>query len=236
MRFISILPAILLLLPLSALAESKLSKLDLNSDSITHISFFGDSIVYGIGDEINDGKGGYPSRLENRFPRAIFDNFGIPGIDSSHALSKVKRVFAKGAPNELYDGFIKADMIVIALGVNDYWDREPTGLSWRRIKRIRKAIREGVKSVTGQEPFVAVAALTPTIRSSTQKLFIEELNNILLRDSALGIKLRFDLLNSSFISPVDGLHPTSMGYSRLTDLAEKYLLGGAVEDLQSLKR
>ena len=95
---------------------------DWNCDQQFKITFTGDSIVQGVGDERNVNNGGYVLRLRRRLGQNVV-GFGIPGIHTDGLLRALQREFESGN-RDVIRKFKNADVIVIDVGRNDYWDEE----------------------------------------------------------------------------------------------------------------
>ena len=93
-----------------------------------NILIFGDSIPYGVGDEIdkkddngNEGKGGWSTRLRNKFESGktgnninnYFHNFEIPGAKTSDIVV----LFEDMCKHFIYDGV--NNIIIFSIGIND---------------------------------------------------------------------------------------------------------------------
>lgn len=177
---------------------------DINCDGKMKIAVFGDSIVRGVGDNID---GGYVSRLSSEMPHIEFQNFGIPGITSNELLEYIRSV----------QGIDGVDQIFISVGVNDYWNRKSPKESVYNIVGILNVFIDYYENRGLKVPSLKVMTLTPSTRIF-QLYFIDEVNALLL-DLDIA-EVRFDTLNIGFISN-DGLHPTPDGYEQLKEIFKK---------------
>jgi lysophospholipase L1-like esterase len=206
---------------------------DISCDAQFKIVFVGDSIVAGKGDTVNGGYGGYPLRIHRRFPEVDAVNFGISGISSNRLLAHLKSKLSRGDPNATARKFLDADMIVIDVGRNDWWN-EPVlggyspGLVVRNIARIVDFLRGYYLAHRGSAPLFAVATLLP-VNSSDQGPYVEEINRLLRlyrHSERLPVYLNFDKMDPHRLGG-DGLHPVSKGYTALARIAAAFLTGKA---------
>ena len=202
--------------------------IDYNCDQDAKLAFTGDSIVFGVGDTANENQGGYVLRTQEAFHAADVVNLGVPGVTSKRLLTGFKRNLKKKRGITVRKSK-DADFVLIQVGVNDYWEGGSPERVITNIKRLVQLLRTELKKDLGIEPVIAICTLTPTLRSF-QKPFVDEVNALLLRfsSSSLPVKVRFDNLNSAYISE-DGLHPTSSGYDAMAALVDAYIAG----DLQT---
>jgi lysophospholipase L1-like esterase len=196
--------------------------IDWNCDGQFKVVVVGDSIVYGRGDLDNDNRGGWVKRLGPALGVPAARNLGVPGITSSRLYSRLARKLRN--PNDpLRLQSLDADIFIIAVGTNDFFDHGDPSLTAREIKRIVSLARKRLGSNGHVTPFVLVAKLTPTTRGF-QRSFIENVNRLLARyrSDALPSHLRFDLMSEQNVS-FDGIHPISSGYEELSQIAAQYL-------------
>lgn len=201
---------------------SKRGLIDWNCDGQIKVVVVGDSIVYGRGDLDNNNRGGWVKRLGPALRLPAARNLGVPGITSSRLYSRLARKLRN--PNDpLRVQAIDADVFIVAVGTNDFFDHGDPSLTAREIKRIVSLARKRLGSNGHVTPYVLVAKLTPTTRGF-QRSFIENVNRLLARyrSEALPSHLRFDLMSEDFVS-FDGIHPISSGYEQLSTIAAQYL-------------
>jgi len=200
---------------------------DYNCDQQHKIVFIGDSIVRGIGDERYDGNGGYPVRLGNSYPSSTVVNLGQPGFSTKRLLRLVTKRIKNEPTSELRAAAANADIVVIGVGTNDFWEGNDPALTVRNIKRIVKLVRNELAKDLGVAPLMAVTKLTPTTRGF-QRDFVNSINALLdhFKSTALPVRLYFDVLPVNAIS-FDGLHPNSKGYDSMARIARKFIEGYA---------
>ena len=194
---------------------------DFNCDKALKIAFTGDSIVYGVGDLENKGRGGYVRRLAKSYTPVDFENLGVRGITSDQLLRGFKLNLRKTPPGRNYSKSVKTDMIIIDVGRNDYWGKRPAAFTVRNIRRLATFLRTELAKYSNSAPLVVVNTLAPTTREY-QKSFINAVNALLLKTPSLTIAARMDTINPDLISS-DGLHPASQGYIAMTALLKEYL-------------
>lgn len=209
---------------------------DLNCDQRHRVSITGDSIVKGVGDAKRDDDGGYVARLGEYYPGSEFVNIGIPGISSSRLLRDFKQNLNKPAEGTTKVKTRDIDQLIIQVGTNDYWERNPAALTVRNIKRLVKFLRTKLEEMNGTAPVIGIATLPPT-RRDFQNPFIHEVNSLLLKfnSSKLPVRIRFDTLPTRYIS-FDDLHPSSKGYNRMAKVVKKYVRGVSQKDARQRVR
>jgi len=210
------------------------SLVDYNCNGDLKIAITGDSIVRGVGDTVRPRRG-YPGRLRALLPGATVSNLGVPGVTSGGLLRGFKKHLNQPVPGATQRKTIRSDIIVIAVGVNDYWAKEPASRTVTNIRRLVRYLRTALKKKDGVAPLVVVATLTPNGRDFQQP-FVTEVNRLLLKldSSSLPVDIRFDLLEPSILS-ADGLHPDGAGYDVMATLAAGYLTGEAQELCRSAR-
>ena len=199
---------------------------DFNCDQRIKMTFTGDSIVSGVGDAILHG--GYPVRLRHRYANSTFNNLGNPGVRSGALLRQFVRATRDPNPSRTKTRLLNSDLILLDVGRNDFFEKNPAEFTVRNIQRLVSLLRNYVREVSdGVEPQIFVATLLPTARSFQQP-FIDAVNKTLLKASSSNfrVEVRFDkvpvrLLNS------DGLHPKAAGYEAMTKILENFLTGRA---------
>ena len=197
--------------------------IDRNCDQQLRINATGDSIVSGRGDEINDNRGGYVKRLSSRFRSAQVQNIGVSGITSMDLLQGYITNLSKEKVGKTKKKIEACDYLIIDVGRNDYFSKVEPGITVRNIARIVKYLRNYLRKTSQAEPVIGVATLLPTTRAY-QKPFVDEVNRLLLKfnSKALPVHLRFDRVSPDLISE-DGLHPTSAGFSVMTEIVTRFI-------------
>jgi lysophospholipase L1-like esterase len=198
--------------------------LDANCDGKVQIAIFGDSIVRGIKDTgIDASTGGYLRFLEKMFPKVTFVNGGIPGVDSKTLF----RAFIKNAPKQgkTYEALQGSDLVMIGVGINDYWSRVPAQTTIRNIQRTQSYVKKFSKQEFGVAPFTMTIAVTNTLRAFQQP-WVAGLNQLIFANSAkLGPIVPFNKLAAELVVSEDALHPDDLGYMRLADIVAAALRG-----------
>lgn len=226
------------LLPVSsriALACPQIDKLvDFNCDQTLKIAFVGDSVVAGVRDEPT-GRGGYVGRLAQVFVDAQVTNLGVPGVTTERLLHRLYNNFRRKGPTSVKNKLIDADVVLVDVGRNDYWNLLPPQATIRNIERIVYLLKSEIARISGVEPFVVVESLIPTARFY-QRTFIAEVNNLLTAEEtqASSIFLGFKKLKPTILS-WDGLHPSARGYDVMAKKVYKFL-SGAVKQNQLILR
>lgn len=200
------------------------SLIDYNCDQKLKIVFIGDSIVYGRGDTAHADSGGYVFRLATKFPRAEIAKLGVPGITTGSMLRQIKDALASVSSNDIKNKLRDADVIILDIGRNDYWDEVRSSLAVNNLRRIITTINDWYIKNKKILPYSAVNTLLPlnptkkTIRvkqlpyMSAFNINVIHLSNLKL----LKILGRLDLLSKDTISLYDGIHPTSHSYDFIT--------------------
>lgn len=197
-----------------------------NCDHILKVAFVGDSIVTGVGDENRNNRGGYVVRLRQRFPFAKFTNDGVPGVTTGRLIRYLKTEFKQKRRSRYYRRAFGADVVIVDVGRNDYWEHNASpAITARNIRRIAKILKRKRMRKHGVAPYVIVASLLPTNRGF-QAGFIDATNNYLngYNSPAMPLELDFYSMPRSLLAG-DGLHPTSAGYGWLSDLIEGHVFG-----------
>ncbi len=214
------------LLPIGAWACPRIDGLiDLNCDGKLKIVAVGDSIVTGIGDIKNNHKGGYVKRLRRHFPRAQIIGMGFSGCSSGRLLQDFTAALNQPGTGKTKKTLDNADLIIIDVGRNDYWDEKDPGLTVRNIARLTKLFKEKLGTSTGVPPWVTIAYMLPTKRSF-QWTFLIQINYYLshLNPADYKVQLNFHKLPLKTLS-WDGIHPNSKGYAEMEKMIKKYLTG-----------
>jgi lysophospholipase L1-like esterase len=199
---------------------------DYNCDERLRIPITGDSIVYGVGDGGTEGEErGYVARLQAALPEAEVYNVGVRGITSSRLLRALKRNLAKDPPGETILKLDAADIVVIAVGVNDFFEHAEPSRTVRNLRRIVAFLRRYYAERGEIVPVIKVSYLTPTLRGY-QRPFISAVNDLCrkLRSSALPMGPDYSTLDTSLLGE-DGLHPTASGYDVLARTLVRHLRG-----------
>lgn len=209
--------------------------IDYNCDGVLKVTFTGDSVVSGVGDIIRPA--GYVGRLATLLTDSNVKNLGMPGVTSIRLLRKYKESFASPLHNPVKVRSRNADIYVIDVGRNDYYNFKSPSITVRNIKRLVSFIKEAVVELNGVEPFVVVSTLIPTSRLF-QISFIKEVNRLLLDEKRRGLPvfLRFDQFSADSILSVDGLHPDGNGYDKIAIFIEEYIFGRLQEQLHRRRR
>jgi lysophospholipase L1-like esterase len=211
--------------------------IDFNCDGRHTITGTGDSIVFGVGDELHEGRGGYMQRLETLFPGSEVNNLGYPGIKTAQLLRFYKRLFKKRPDSAEALAVGNADILIIDVGRNDFFNRKSSRLTVATTQRLVSFLTTETKKLFGVSPLLVTTILTPSTRGF-QKGFIEQVNMIALKlrsQKRLPAYLRFDLMSPTLVSE-DGLHPSSAGFDLLGFLAEEYIRDEAQERSSALRR
>lgn len=210
--------------------------IDFNCDGEHRVSVIGDSIVFGTGDERNQGQGGYVLRLQSAFPDSTVNGFGYPGITTNRLLAYYKNLFAKEPCGKEITQLGKSDIIIIDIGRNDYFNRNSSTLTANTIKRLTLYLSTELEKRYGTAPLF-VSTILPLTRREIDLGFIKQVNMVLLRirGKSFPAFLKFDTLSPALLG-TDGLHPTSAGYDVLAGIAKKYIAGPAQTRSKSLRK
>ncbi len=202
--------------------------IDYNCDQTFKITALGDSIVRGRGDSANGDQGGYVRRLERI---ATVSNLGENGQTTRGLLLSLKR-----GGKAINRGLKDADIIIVDVGRNDYFDYLAEEMTLeqivRNIKRIGNlAAKKAANGDSTKAPFVLTGPLIRVNRTD-QNIYIGELNAVIRRFQARGLPayLEFDEHFSKSNLNADNLHPTSIGYVEIFDYVKKFIR----RDLQAL--
>ncbi|MBX7137596.1 MAG: SGNH/GDSL hydrolase family protein [Oligoflexia bacterium] len=195
---------------------------DFNCDQKLKIVFTGDSIVAGYHDAPAD-YGGYPTRIGLKFPDAEVKNLGISGIRTSQLLLSFSTALSRHGSNKQKRALQDADLIIIDVGRNDFWEKVKPVYSYRNIIRLKKLLKHYVEEESGVAPTVIASTLLPTARWFQQP-FISGINQLLLSHagSTLADEIRLDYLSLGVLSR-DGLHPDAHGYNVVANKVAKFL-------------
>lgn len=207
------LSAALLASPLNANAlcrhpvKNKLKLADVVCDDQLHIVIAGDSFVKGVGDTLNGNEGGYVLRLQQRYPKAIIENVGVPGVTTDRLRSGFMKNLAKKNPGETRYKVDRADLIILDVGRNDYFDDTDPAITVRNIKRTVKYLRKELKKLNGAPPYIVVSSLLPTLRPQ-QRPFVDKVNKLLIKQSTTDfpVLIRYDTI---YVGEVPTVVPTA---------------------------
>lgn len=184
---------------------------DYNCDQALKISIVGDSVVAGVRDEPSS-RGGYVGRLGETLTDAQVRNLGVPGITTERLLLRLHNNFRRKGNNSVKNKLLGADLVLIDIGRNDYWNLLPAEFTIRNIERIVSLLKTEIAKLSEVEPFIVVESLIPTTRFY-QRSFIAGINSLLNTEDtqASTIYPGFQKLKPTILS-WDGLHPSAKGY------------------------
>jgi lysophospholipase L1-like esterase len=190
---------------------------DVNCDERTILAFFGDSVTRGVSDpRINQYTGGMPLRLKKHFRQTLalpgltyqVKNFGVPGISCKNMRIKLRNAVLANENN-----VANADAIIIACGLNDFWEHNDPTLTRFYIASMKRFVKNhGI--------FADVAMITPT-RRWFQQPFVDATNELLIQ--GLGNRIRYDLMDTVSMISNDNLHPDNSGYNFMFETFANYL-------------
>ena len=195
---------------------------DVNCDGVARVAVVGDSVVYGVGDTANDGKGGYVLRISKKFPGATFNNLGTPGEEARREILIIEDSFAGKRDSSVAEALTNADVVILDIGRNDWWKFDPAIATWRNLKRLRELIQSKVQRVTGHTPFVVTAQLMGANRTG-QGAWVTELNKYIAANNSptAPTDLRFNSVSKRLL--IDRVHPSSAGYVEIAKVLNSYL-------------
>jgi lysophospholipase L1-like esterase len=195
---------------------------DINCDNELNLTVLGDSLVYGTGDEVNGGRGGYVLRASKKLNRVRINNLGQSGLRAKELLLRLSRNLVQPIDIETLT-IIKSDVIFLDLGRNDRWLYNTPLATFRDLKRIATLISRRTEKLTGFKPLIVTSVLMLPNRGA-QAPWVEELNKIIELNSSSKFPrdLRFDQVSKRLLNE-DGIHPTSEGYEELTKVFTKYV-------------
>ena len=208
----------------NALACPRIGRLfDFNCDRQLRIAFTGDSVVKGVGDELNENNGGYVLRTQERFTRAQIFNLGVSGITTPRLFASYRTLLLKKKEGQTRINTKDSDLIILDVGRNDFYLETPAIDTIANLKKLVRLLRRHIGSDVQSPPLIAVSTLLPTTREF-QAPFIAEVNHLLVLNSSgfFPVRLRFDVVDPLLIS-LDGLHPTSAGYDQMAGIVATYL-------------
>ncbi|MBN8549102.1 MAG: SGNH/GDSL hydrolase family protein [Deltaproteobacteria bacterium] len=226
LKNIVLLTALQFALAVNALACPLQSGLvDFNCDGKLKIAFVGDSFAQGIGDTAIPN-GGYFARIAAAYPDAEVVRFAVPGVTSKRLLSNLKRKMSEFSSGPAENNIVDSDILVLDVGRNDFYEQNNPPATVGTIKRIVKYLNQELAARNNNiPPVIAVATLTPTKRL-VQRFFITYTNDLMIeqKGSALPLFVRVEKISKSLISS-DGLHPSSNGYAKISQIMQKYFTG-----------
>jgi lysophospholipase L1-like esterase len=195
---------------------------DVNCDGAARIAILGDSVVYGVGDTVNGGKGGYVLRAAKKFPDATFDNLGTPGEEARRVIGVIESSFDGTGDSTFATSLSKADIVILDIGRNDWWKFKPASATWRNLKRVREVIQREVNKVTRHKPLVVTAQIMGANRTG-QGTWVTELNTLIAANSKpiTPGDLKFNLVSKKLL--LDRVHPGPLGYDRIAKVLYDYL-------------
>lgn len=195
---------------------------DVNCDGSARVAILGDSVVYGVGDTVNGGKGGYVLRIAKKFPDATFDNLGTPGEEARRVIGVIEASFAGTGDPTFAASLTQADVVILDIGRNDWWKFRPANATWRNLKRVREVIQSEVQKVTGHKPLVVTAQLMGANRTG-QGTWVIELNKLIAASSKETTPgdLKFNSVSKKLL--IDRLHPSPLGYDQIAKVLAQYL-------------
>jgi len=175
--------------------------LDANCDGKVKIVCFGDSITFGVADNLALG---YPGRLLlNYAPNTEIVNLGIPGENTDQGILRAPLQFASHTD---------ADFVVTLEGVNDYW------LANRDSARTRSNLLSIKSSGAALGTFSLLSTLTP-IRRDFQRPWVDLVNSRIRSSS----EIRFDAFLTEASISFDLLHPDGNGYESMAVVVKAVL-------------
>lgn len=195
---------------------------DVNCDGEARVAILGDSVVYGTGDTVNGGKGGYVLRAAKKFPGVTFDNLGKPGEEARRVIGVIESSFAGTGDTSFAESLTKADIVIVDIGRNDWWKFLPASATWRNLKRTRELIQNEVKRITGHKPLVVTAQIMGANRTG-QGAWVAELNGLIAANGKPGTPgdLKFSSVSKKLL--LDRVHPSPKGYDQISKILVNYL-------------
>lgn len=224
MRFNAVLVSLGLVAMMSArevvAQETPLS--DRDGNGVVQLLAFGDSITYGVGDDIPPGEyvykitdsgppRGYPSRLSTSLSTPVI-NAGVPG----------ERLVTQGVyrlPKLLNEESF--DTVIIMEGSNDAIFQEDSGVYARSLQKminVARASGKGVVVMTVLLPVGLHQSLQPFTDGYSQEVReLALLNNIPLIDMESSfIAACPEYATCALFNLPEGLHPNTSGYDTMT--------------------
>ena len=185
--------------------------IDLNKDKKYKFVFIGDSFIKGVGDI--DNTGGYVARLKKDF-KTNFKKVNIvkiarPGATTKEVFTYIKKNIYKKKTilSKIHD----ADAIILDLGRNDFWSKQPVIYSITTLKRLIKFLKS--KSDNKIKPFITASTLVHVADwKLSQQNFIKQFNTELLKYPLITGEILQHTFPTTILSE-DGLHPSPLGYT-----------------------
>ncbi len=183
--------------------------------NIKTICVYGDSLVYGMGD--NEKEGGWVTRLQEKTKdKFFFCNFGIPGDTSADLASRINEELKEKIP----------DIAIFLIGTNDSQykgdDKENTLIDVENFKNNLKILTNKAKESTPNLIFIGLPKMDDLITTNWDYIYYFCNKNLQKYDSVIKIFCKendfeyipiFDILNETDLS--DGAHPNSEGYEKI---------------------
>lgn len=206
---------------------------DYNCNQEIKIVFIGDSFVRGIGDTNN--KGGYVLKLKEDFNDrgVVVTKVGFAGITTQQLLRKFKDTLSK--KGEIYKKVVDADVIIMDIGRNDFWDKRKPLYSITTLKRLIKFLEENLTE-NETSPFITSSTLMHVINKKVKQLsFIKQFNALLLAQPDMSSRIiRQHSFHTAILSP-DGLHPSAYGYTYIYKKLKKQIRKALYTHLLTLR-
>ena len=198
-------------------------KIPFFSKKKTKVVFLGDSIVTGLGDE--ERKGGFVGRIAGVFPNLQIENLGVPGANS-HQYGAFIRGFLSATPDSTVKRTMtNADIVVIALGRNDYREKRKNSESVYRIEKLRTYLDAWYGKIASHsnaracKPII-IGANVFISNDVQQRIWMDAENRALSRYP--WIKIPFNHLSPRLLNTRNN-HPTSGGYKVLATIVAEQL-------------
>lgn len=207
---------------------------DYNCDGEVNLVILGDSIVYGTGDTVYGGKGGWVLRAKKKLPEIRVFGFGIPGDRTHRLLSRLEDTLrGKDFRYHPYLGnlnsrkvrsaILKADYVILYIGVNNFWELQAPSKAINDLTAIRNLINNRTRRLVKMPPLVITSRLWVPNRSG-QGSWVRNFDAQLRTINSLTnpTDLPFDLLSGTLLNS-DNLHPSSAGYDAMYRQLKRYL-------------
>lgn len=205
---------------------------DRNGDGVVSILAFGDSITYGVGDDLAPGSyveevpelglaRGYPKRLSGLVSAAV-SNAGEPG-------ERLTQAGWARLPGLVVGSDV--DTVILMEGTNDAIHRTEGSEYRRKVQRMINVVRAEGRSMV-------LATLPPPIASRQSLSLFTNLYSAIIRELSVVNSLPYADVEQRFISDCpelqscslynipEGLHPNTIGYDAIADVMRATLEGG----------